>query len=114
MTSSLIDEIRTLLNAVYEKAKQKMGDEIASWNKVFQFDIEGLGSFYIEFSEGEMKVEAGTHPSPLATLSMSKEVLLQILKGELDAMAAFVRGKMKITGNVIETTHLRKMIEAGR
>ena len=110
----MIDEIKSVLSEIYEKAKEKMGDEMKSWNKVFQFNIQGGEPFYIEFSGGEMKVEAGTHPSPTATLIMEKEVLEQILKGELDAMAAFIRGKMRITGNVIETTHLRKMLEAGR
>lgn len=110
----MIEEVREKLYEIYEKAKSKMGDEMASWNKTFQFNIEGGEPFYITFSGGEMKVEPGVHQSPTATLSMEKEVLEQILKGELDAMAAFIRGKMKITGNVIETTSLRKMLEAAR
>lgn len=110
----MIDEVRRLLVEVYEKAKRKMGDEMASWNKVFQFSIEDGEPFYIEFSGGQMRVEAGTHPSPTATLVMNKETLTKILRGELDAMAAFVRGKMRITGNVIETAHLRRMLEAAR
>lgn len=110
----MIEEVRRALNTIFENAKKKMGDEIKSWNKVFQFNIAGGEPFYVEFSGGEMKVEAGTHPSPLATLTMDREVLEKILKGELDAMAAFIRGKMRITGNVIETTHLRRIIEEGR
>lgn len=110
----MIDEVRKALETIYENAKKKIGDEIKTWNKVFQFNIGGGEPFYIEFSNGVMKVEAGTHPSPTATLTMDKEVLEDILKGELDAMAAFIRGKMRITGNVIETTHLRKLIEEGR
>lgn len=110
----MIDEVKQTFTQIYEKAKEKMGGEIKTWNKVFQFNIPDGKPFYIEFSGGEMRVEAGTHPSPTATLIMEKSVLEQILKGELDAMAAFIRGKMKITGNVIETTHLRRLLEAGR
>ncbi len=110
----MIDEVKQAFTQIYEKAKEKMGDEIKTWNKVFQFNIPDGEPFYIEFAGGEMKIEAGTHPSPTATLIMEKSVLEQILKGELDAMAAFIRGKMKITGNVIETTHLRRLLEAGR
>ncbi len=68
--------------------------------------------FYIEFKAGELSVGEGKHPSPLATLSMDKDVLMKILNGELDAMAAFMRGMMKISGNVMETVNLRKMFEA--
>jgi len=114
MVKTMSEELTKKLLEVYEKAKEKMGEEMKSWNKVFQFQIEGEEPFYIEFSSGEMKISKGTHPSPTATLIMEKTVLEQIVNGEMDAMAAFVRGKMRITGNVLETAHLRKMLEAGR
>lgn len=108
------EDIKALIQAVYEKAKLKMGNEMSSWNKVFQFNIEGGEPFYIEFKQGSANVVQGSHPAPTATLMMNKDVLVKILKGELDAMAAFIRGQMKITGNVIETTSLRRMIEAAK
>ncbi|MGB9728264.1 MAG: SCP2 sterol-binding domain-containing protein [Thermoprotei archaeon] len=108
------EDIKSLIQTVYEKAKLKMGSEMAGWNKVFQFNIEGGEPFYIEFKQGNVNVVPGSHKSPTATLIMSKETLIKILKGELDSMAAFIRGQMKITGNVIETTSLRKMIEAAK
>ncbi len=108
------EDIKSLIQAVYEKAKTKMGSEMSSWNKVFQFNIEGGEPFYIEFKQGNVNVVQGTHSAPTATLIMSKDVLIKILKGELDSMAAFIRGQMRITGNVIETTALRRMIEASK
>jgi putative sterol carrier protein len=110
----MIEEVRALLQGIYEKAKPKMGNEMAGWTKVFQFDIPDGEPFYIEFSAGEMKIEGGKHSSPTATLIMEKSVLDKILKGELDAMAAFMRGMMKITGNVLETANLRRMLEAAK
>jgi len=110
----MIDEVKEKFLEIYEKAKEKMGDEMASWNKVFQFEIPDGEPFYIEFSGGQVKVEKGKHDSSIATLSMEKEVLFKILNGELDAMAAFMRGMMKITGNVFETANLRKVIEAAK
>lgn len=110
----MFEEVKELLLQVYEKAKAKMGDEMAGWNKVFQFEIPDGEPFYIEFAGGAMRVEAGRHSSPLATLTMEKSVLDKILKGELDAMAAFMRGMMKVTGNVLETANLRRMIEAAK
>lgn len=108
------EEVFEKFKQVYEKAKVKMGSEMANWNKVFQFEVTGIDPFYIEFKSGELNVESGKHPSPLATLSMEKDVMLKILNGELDAMAAFMRGMMKISGNVMETVNLRKMFEAVR
>ncbi len=108
------EEIFSLMQQVYEKAKSKLSGEMSSWNKIFQFNIENEEPFYIEFKSGTMKLVKGTHSNPTATLSMSKDTLIKILRGELDAMAAFIRGQMRITGNVIETVALRKMIEAAK
>ncbi|MET1128471.1 MAG: SCP2 sterol-binding domain-containing protein [Thermoproteota archaeon] len=109
-----LDNIRQLFAQIFDKAKEKMGDELKSMNRVFQFVLSDGTEFYLEISGGEYKIEQGRHPSPVATLSTDLETLEKILKGELDAMAAFIRGKLKITGNVIETTKLRQIIEAAK
>ena len=109
----LDERTRSKLLEVYEEAKNKIGDEMKAWNKAFQFNVEGE-EFYVEFRNGELTVNDGRHPRPAATLSMTRDVLAQLLEGRLDAMAAFLRGKMKITGNVLDTALLRKMLEAVR
>jgi putative sterol carrier protein len=111
MVMILSEDIAKKFLSVYERAKEKIGDEMATWNKAYQFEVTGLEPFYIEFKGGEVKVESGKHPSPLATLTMEKDVLMKILDLELDPMVAFMRGMMKISGNVMETVHLRKMFE---
>jgi len=110
----MIEEIRTKFLNVFNKAKEKMGEEISGWNKVFQFEISGLEPFYIEFKGGEANVVQGKAPNALATLSMDLDVLNQILDLQMDPMVAFMRGKMKITGNVMETVHLRKIFQVVR
>lgn len=104
-------EIFEKFMSVYNRAKEKMGDEMATWNKVYQFEIEGMEPFYIEFKGGDVRIEEGKVESPLATLSMDRDVLMKILDLEMDPMVAFMRGQMKITGNVMETVHLRKMFQ---
>jgi len=108
------EEAKAKFMEVYEKALEKIGDEVKGWNKVFQFEVEGMPDFYIEFSGGEVKFVEGRHERPLATLRMSQDVLMKILNLEMDPMRAFMMGKMKISGNVIETTHLRKIFDVVR
>ena len=108
------EEVKNAFLEAFEKAKNKMGSELAAWNKVFQFEVEGMEPFYIEIKSGAANVVQGKHPSPLATLKMNKDILMKVLSGELDAMAAFIRGQMKITGNVMETVNLRKILEAAK
>lgn len=109
----MAEELLALARSVMDKAKEKMSSEIKSWNKAFQIETEEGDKFYIKIADGEIIIEQGELSRPTATLRMSREVLGKILKGEMDAMAAFIRGKMKITGNVIETANLRKLLEAG-
>ena len=109
-----LEEARTKFLDVYNKALEKIGDEVRKWNKVYQFEVEGLPEFYIEFKEGEVNFVEGRHENPLATLRMSQDVLMKILNLEMDPMRAFMMGKLKITGNVIETTHLRKIFDVVR
>ncbi|MEB3780635.1 MAG: SCP2 sterol-binding domain-containing protein [Desulfurococcales archaeon] len=107
-----MEELRNKLLDIFKEAKEKM-PEISSWSKVYQFVVEGDGEFYIEISNGEAKIVEGKHPSPIATLTASKEVFEKILSGELDAMKAFMTRQLKISGNVLDTMNLKKMIDAG-
>ena len=108
------ESLRKAFQEVAEKAKARIGDEMKTWNRAFQFVLDDGTEFYIEIRGGEVSVEQGRHPSPVATLVTDSATLEKILRGELDAMAAFIRGKMRITGNVLETIKLRKMLEAAK
>ncbi len=107
-----MEELKSKLLDLFEKAKERM-PEVKTWNKVYQFVVEGDGEFYIEIKDGKMEVKEGKHPSPIATLSATREVLEKILNGELDAMKAFMTRQLKITGNVLDTMNLKKLIDAG-
>ncbi len=109
------DEIRGLLEQVAAKAREKLGSEIAGWGtRVFQFNLRDGPSFYIEIAGGEIRIVEGKHERPTATLETDLETLEKMLRGELDSMKAFFTGKLRITGNVIETMKLRKILEAAK
>ena len=107
-----LEEYKKMIEEIFKKAVERV-PEIKEWSKIYQFKLEDTGEFYIEIKDGELKVVEGSHPSPIATISGSSEVLKQILTGELDAMKAFMMRKIKITGNVLDTMNLKKMIDAG-
>ncbi len=106
-----LEELRTSFIELFNKALAKV-PEARTWNKVYQFIVDGQ-EFYIEISGGRLDIKEGRHPNPIATLSMSRDVLVKILSGELDAMKAFMTRQMTITGNVFDTVNLKKIIDAG-
>ncbi|MCE4604868.1 MAG: SCP2 sterol-binding domain-containing protein [Aeropyrum sp.] len=107
-----LDQLKKRFEEIFEKAKQSM-PEIQSWNKVYQIVLEDGGEFYIEISNGELKLVDGKHPSPIATLTTTSETLSEILEGKLDAMRAFMSKKLRITGNVLDTMNLKRLIDTG-
>ncbi len=107
-----VQEFEGKLKEIFTKAADQL-PEVRTWRKVYQFVLEDGGEFYIEISEGQIKVVEGRHPSPIATLTTTSEVLNRILNGEEDAMKAFMAKRLKITGNVLDTVNLKKLIDAG-
>lgn len=94
-----------------EKNLEKITPVIKGWSKTFQFKVTDGEPFYIEFKEDKAAVVKGEHPSPTATLIIRKEDLMKILRGELDANQAFFKGILKISGNIIETLNLKKVLD---
>lgn len=110
---AIYEKAKEAFAKIFEKAKDSL-PEVASWNKIYQFVVEDEGEdFYVEISGGELKVEKGRHDKPIATISGKAEVLEKIMAGELDAMAAFMKRQIKITGNVLDTMNLKKLLDAG-
>lgn len=107
----MLEELRARFMELFNKALAKV-PEARTWNKVYQFIVDGQ-EFFLEIKGGQLNIVEGRHPNPIATLSMSRDTLAKILSGELDAMKAFMTRQLTITGNVFDTVNLKKIIDAG-
>lgn len=106
-----LEEIEAKFKEFFYRTLEK-APEVRTWNKVYQMVVDGQ-EFYIEIKEGTIRIVQGRHPSPIATLTTSREVLAKIMSGELDAMRAFMMRQLTITGNVFDTVNLKKIIDVG-
>ncbi len=62
---------------------------------------EGDVSYYQVIADGKMvESQLGTDPEAEFTLTQGYEDSVKIAKGELDANAAFMQGRIKVTGNM--------------
>lgn len=77
---------------------EKAGDLKA----VIQFDLtgEGGGQYYVTIADRTCAVSEGVAPNPSMTLTATAADYLAIIRGELNAMQAFMQGKIKIKGDV--------------
>lgn len=76
-----------------------------------QFKIEGEPPFYMEIeADGSVKTVEGTHGSPAVTLTAKDDVMVKIIRGELDPVRAYLRGELKISGDIFIAQRIGSML----
>jgi putative sterol carrier protein len=78
-------------------------DAAKTISAVFQFELagDGGGTYHVTVDHGTMAVAEGAHPSPTATLKMSGDDYVKMVNGQINGAMAFMKGQMKVTGNVL-------------
>ena len=86
-------------------------EKFITWKKVFQFNPHDEEPFFLEIKDGDISVIKGTHDEPTATLISGNQDMVDMLNGKLDAFNAYFSGKLKITGNLMETQSLNSILK---
>ena len=75
----------------------------AGLNKILQLNITGqeAGVYAVKIENQTCEVSEGGVEKPNLTLTMSDKDWLAIAEGKLDAMNAFLSGKVKATGDMM-------------
>ncbi len=70
---------------------------------IFQFELsgDGGGTYHVAVDDGQMKVVEGAAPAPSATIKMKGDDYVKMVNGQLSGTMAFMKGQMKIAGNVV-------------
>jgi putative sterol carrier protein len=65
-----------------------------------QLTGQGGGTWAIEISDAKFDLVEGGVASPTTTLTMSAEDFVGLVNGDLNAMAAFMQGRIKLQGDM--------------
>jgi len=84
-------------------------------NAVIQYHLtgEGGGEWVIKIADGACEVGEGTTESPNMTLTMDAADYVKMVTGKLDPTAAFMAGKIKLSGDFSLATRLTSFFRMG-
>ena len=105
MAFATIDEILQGLSQI-EPAK------IEGINGVMLFDFsgEGGGKWTLTLGDSQLKIDEGETATPNVTFSMDAQDFLAIANGELNAVSAFMQGKVKVSGDMALAMRLQSLL----
>jgi putative sterol carrier protein len=85
-------------------------------NAIFQFELagDGGGTYHVTVTDGVMAVAEGAAPSPSATLKMSADNYVKMANGELNGAMAYMKGQLKVTGNVLLAQKMQAIFPQGK
>ncbi len=80
---------------------------------VLQFKFTGAeaGAWFATIKDGKCGVAQGEAPNPKMTLTADSSDYIKIFTGELDGMAAFMQGKIKLAGDLNLAMKLMQMFK---
>lgn len=105
--TSVVTELGT--DGVIEQIAHAMvqrfrSDRAAGVDAVIQWDIsspDGVHSFHLVVADGECSTGTGPGNAPRVTLGLALADFLRFVAGQLEGMAAFMSGKLKLSGDMM-------------
>lgn len=106
----------TTIAEVFAAMPEEFNAEAAAGvDSIFQFDLTGDdgAKYWIKVVNQTINVNDGEHDSPDITIIATTENYLKLVNGELNAMNAFMQGKIKVKGNMGLAMKLQGMFGLG-
>lgn len=92
--------IRELMTQTIKTAFQP--DKAAGVDTVVQFKFTGsqASDWYVVIKDQKCESTEGLHPNPKMIMTVDSDDYIKISTGELDATMAFMKGKVKVSGDM--------------
>jgi putative sterol carrier protein len=94
----------TSVQNYFETLPQRFQSEASKGlHAIFQFELsgEGGGTYHVKVDDGRMEIVPGAADKANTTIKMAGDDYVKMVNGQLSGTMAFLRGKMKIAGDMI-------------
>jgi putative sterol carrier protein len=92
-------------------ASSASADKLKGIDATILFDVTGDdgGQWTVNIDDGQVSIEEEAPESPDVTVRAASKDLKALIKGELNPMAAFMQGKLKVTGDMSLAMQMQKL-----
>ncbi|MGE7604383.1 SCP2 sterol-binding domain-containing protein [Peribacillus sp. NPDC097675] len=104
---SVIAELNELVGKINSNPEHIQNEK----NRVYQFDIEDIGTVQLLIENGQVEVVEGTANDPQVTLKLSEKNFSKLLKDDLNTTVAFMTGGLKVDGNIGLALKLQEILK---
>ena len=92
------------------KNTQDIREEIVDYDDVYQILITDLNfNFWIRISNGNILYKKGINREASFRVKYKKDIFIRILKREISGTDAFMKGKIKVDGNLTQGLRFTKL-----
>jgi len=79
----------------------ELREELIGFDDIYQTHISDLDfDYWFQVSEGKIVYKKGNNPEASFKMNFTKELIIDILKGEISGREAFMKGKLKVEGDI--------------
>ncbi len=91
-------------------------DKAAGVDTVVQFKFTGseTAEWYIIVKDQTCETAEGAHPAPKMTMTVDTDTYIGIAKGEVDPTMAFMKGKVKVSGDMGVALKMGQYFKSGK
>ncbi len=106
----------TSIKEIFDNIDQGFNpDKAEGVDAIFQFNLSGDngGQYWIQVKNKEAAVHQGEHDAPTMTIMSTADDYMALANGDLNAMTAFMQGKIKVKGDMGLALKLQAMFGLG-
>lgn len=110
MTSPITDSMLHVVPKSFVPEKAEGVDTVVQ----YKFTGSDTSEWYLIVKDKTLTIEQGVHPNPNMTMTFDADAYLKIANGELDPTMAFMRGKVKVSGDMKVALKMGQFFKYGK